>query len=234
VGWASIDQAIPGKSQSLRSALAVRRGHLEPLLKGVWGWMETTGRAPMSTRQPLGAREKTSCEGEWELRELVFGLHWDPPGEESSAPVADLDAICAVVGQKGDLLEIVHPGHPRNANGSIVHTGDARTGTSEWDDERVFIFLEALPAAASKLVLAVSSANGISFEYIPGAQCHVSDRLSETPQVRIDLTALHGQTLHVAAIVCRDVDGWRVEPGASMDEAATLAELRLRLRRSKE
>lgn len=187
----------------------------------------------MSERQARGARETTSSESDPELRELVLGLHWDPPREATSGQVADLDAVCAMVDPKGQILELVHPGHPRNANGSIVHTGDARTGTSEWDDERIFVFLDALPAAVSDLFFVVSSANGVSFESIRGAQCHVSDRLSETPRVCIDLTALHGLTLHVAAIVSRDGDRWRVDTGAPMGEPAILAELRLLLGRAK-
>ncbi len=187
----------------------------------------------MSKRQPWGSRNTLGSEDDSDLHELVLGLHWDPPCEDSAGQVADLDAVCAVVGLGGEIVEVVHPGHPRNVNGSIVHTGDARTGASEWDDERIFIFLDALPEAVSKVLFVVSSANGVPFESIPGAQCHVSDRLSETPRVRIDLTALDGLTLHVAAIVSRGVDRWRVDAGACIGEPAMLAELRLLLRRTK-
>jgi stress response protein SCP2 len=187
----------------------------------------------MSKRQPWGSCDTPVSEVDSDLHELVLGLHWDPPCEDSAGQVADLDAVCAVVDLGGQIVEVVHPGQPRNANGSIVHTGDARTGASEWDDERIFIFLDALPEAVSKLLFVVSSANGVPFEAIPGAQCHVSDRLSERPRVRIDLTALDGLTLHVAAIVSRGVDRWHVNTGASSGEPSMLAELRLLLRRTK-
>ena len=54
-----------------------------------------------------------------ELKEVVLGLHWTPP-EESNAESrveepANLDAFCVLLDGKQRVLEVVHPGRPRNA-----------------------------------------------------------------------------------------------------------------------
>ncbi|HSQ02924.1 MAG TPA: TerD family protein, partial [Burkholderiales bacterium] len=69
--------------------------------------------------------------------EVIMGLRWDVQEHRprSSEPHADLDAFCVLFDAQSQLVELVHPGRTRNANGSVVHTGDSRTGAKEWDDE---------------------------------------------------------------------------------------------------
>src|SRR5687767_7276576 len=62
--------------------------------------------------------------------EIVMGLHWDPPQEDAVAEPDDLDALCVLLAAQGGVVEVIHPGHPRNLDGSVVHTGDSRTGAS--------------------------------------------------------------------------------------------------------
>ena len=94
-----------------------------------------------------GVQGGGSVEAEPKLNEIVMGLHWDPPEDGATADPADLDTLCVLFDAQGCVLEVIHPGHPRNEDSSVVHTGDSRTGASEWDDERIFVFLAALPAA---------------------------------------------------------------------------------------
>src|SRR5688572_2562453 len=82
--------------------------------------------------------------------QIVMGLHWDPPQEDAVGEPDDLDALCVLLDTQGGVVEVIHPDHPRNLNGSVVHTGDSRTGASTWDDERIFVFLEALPETVSE------------------------------------------------------------------------------------
>ena len=124
-------------------------------------------------------QDRVCGEAEVELKEIVMGLHWDPPrdGETASEEPANLDALCLLFDRQRCVLEVIHPGHLSNANGSVLHTGDSRTGTSEWDDERIFVFLEALPEAVAELAFVVASTNGRAFSEIQGASCHISDRV---------------------------------------------------------
>ncbi|OGA70463.1 MAG: hypothetical protein A3G81_13825 [Betaproteobacteria bacterium RIFCSPLOWO2_12_FULL_65_14] len=145
---------------------------------------------------------------------MVMGLHWHPqePGASTSQRPANLDAQCVMFDEEDRVLEVVHPGRLSNANGSVLHTGDSRTGANEWDDERIFVFLEALPGSVSALAFVVTSADGRIFSKVPGASCHVSDRVTEREYLRLDLTALGEQKEHRVAMLRRSPAGWQVSP----------------------
>lgn len=140
-------------------------------------------------------------------KEIVMGLHWDPL---TDGDPNDLDALCVLFDEQRRVLEVIHPGHPRNTNGSVVHTGDSTTGASAWDDERIFVFLEALPEVVSALTFVVVSVTGRFFGEIPGASCHVSDRVTEGERLRLDLTGLEAQMAHCVATLYRSPTGWKI------------------------
>jgi len=165
--------------------------------------------------------------------EIVLGLHWDPPIARADSPPVDLDAICVLYGPSGEVSEIIHPGNPRSSNGSIVHTGDSRTGSSAWDDERIFVFLGALPAGIAKLAFIVVSASRHAFDEVCGAVCHVSDRTSEAEWLRTDLTSLSGRTTCTVATLHRDAAGWRIVSDAQSSADRLPAEVRRPLERNK-
>lgn len=162
-------------------------------------------------------------DGSHELREIVMGLHWDPP---PAGVTADLDALCVLFDPSGRNLEVIHPGHPRGADGSVVHTGDSRNGASAWDDERIFVFLDALPKAVHEFAFVVLSASGQSFDEVPGALCHVSDASSESALVRVELTSVAGRTEHLVASAHREASGWRIAAGGPALPAGLIAALR--------
>lgn len=147
-----------------------------------------------------------------DLKEIVMGLHWHPqkPGAGASRRPANLDAQCAMFGGEERLVELIYPGRLSNANGSVLHTGDSRAGASDWDDERIFVFLEALPDSVCALAFIVKSADGRAFGEVPGASCHVSDRLTEHEWLRLDLTSLGRRKEHCVAILRRSPAGWRM------------------------
>jgi tellurium resistance protein TerZ len=64
------------------------------------------------------------------LKEVVFGLSWDQarPDTAGVAEPVDLDASCILLDEQLNVIEIVHPGRMRNANGSVVHTDDPKSG----------------------------------------------------------------------------------------------------------
>ena len=141
--------------------------------------------------------------------ELVMGVRWDPPQSDDQGAPVDLDAICIILGSDGSR-ECIHPGAPCGASGSVVHTGDSRTGASVWDDERVFVFLEKLPGSVNRVAFIVCSVMGQPFNKIRGARCHISDRQTEAPWLHVDLTTLVGRTEHVVACLERTCSGWRL------------------------
>ena len=163
-----------------------------------------------------------------------MGLHWDPP-EDGLADAANLDALCVLFDAHGRVLDVIHPGHRQNVNGSVVHTGDAVNGASAWDDERVFVFLEALPATVAALGFVVVSASRHPFNEVRGASCHLSDHVTDDVYVRVDLSALDSQEATWLATLHRNGKVWQCRPGPPVSEdihASTLTAELLALMRS--
>jgi len=160
--------------------------------------------------QPLLEDEKP------ELKEVVMGLHWDPLEDDANPDPENLDALCVLFDQNQQIVEIIHPGSPRSTNGSVVHTGDSRTGASQWDDERIFVFLDALPANVTTLLFIVASATGNPIRKARGASCHISDHATEYRWVNRDLRTLGTQTTYCVAILSRGLtDGaWEISSAA--------------------
>jgi stress response protein SCP2 len=184
---------------------------------------------PARTGPNPQAQERYDAGADTKLKEIVLGLHWTPPeefdaGTRSEEP-ADLDAFCVLQDEKGCVLEVIHPGHPRNGNGSVVHTGDSRTGASTWDDERIFVFLAALPPAVAAITFAVASVDDRAFGEVRGAFCHVSDAATEREVLQIELTSLGGQTAHCVATLHRRPSGWEIASGAPAFDGITLRAL---------
>ena len=142
--------------------------------------------------------------------EIVMGLHWDPPDDRADA--VDLDALCFLYDAQGRVLEVIHPGHRQNANGSVLHTGDAVSGASTWDDERVFVFLDALPDTVAALGFAVVSASRHPFNDVRGASCHLTDHTTDDVHVRVDLSALDSQESAWISTLQRNDRAWEFRP----------------------
>lgn len=149
-----------------------------------------------------------------ELKEVVLGLHWDPPQEDADTRPADLDAVCMLFGMHGKPLEVVHPGNPRSRDGAVIHTGDSRTGASQWDDERIFVFLNALPQSVVALTFVVASPAGLPLAEVRGASCHLSDHASEQELLRVEFAGLQPATAYRIATLTRSAAGWRISTDA--------------------
>jgi tellurium resistance protein TerZ len=168
-----------------------------------------------------------------EPKEIVMGLHWDPPEEGAQTDPDDLDALCVLFDGQQRVLEVIHPGYPRNANESVIHTGDSRTGAGEWDDERIFVFLEALPKAVTALSFIVSSVKGRPLSDVLGASCHVSDHESEYRWIQLELSTLKECVAHCIGTVKRSPTGWNISTGSQIVPRELLDEVLSLVKKSK-
>ncbi len=174
-----------------------------------------TGGSILNTDSANGA-DHAGHDAAIDLKELVVGLRWDPV-EGAGAPFdppADLDVSCVSFDEHGKVVDIVHPGRPRNANNSVIHTGDSTTGAGKWDDESIFVFPEAVPVPVSSLTFVVAGVNGGSFGPVPRASCHVSDRITESERLRVELNDIGPGSVHCVATLYRSESGWKIHPGA--------------------
>ena len=172
-----------------------------------------------------GTQVRTDFDARIDLKDIVMGLQWDPREGGVSVVPDDLDALCVLFDERRSVLEIIHPGHPRNANGSVVHTGDSQTGAGRWDDERIFVFLGALPEAVCAVAFIVASISGRTIGNIRGVSCHVSHSVTEREIVRLDLSALDGQTVCCAAVFDRNPESWQISTDMQMVEGELSAKL---------
>jgi len=173
----------------------------------------------MPAEQNISARTRVGTLHDAALKAIVLGLHWDPPEQDKAyRRTTDLDVLCALFDAQGRVLEVIHPGRTQGGEGAIVHTGDSTNGASTWDDERIFVFLQALPARIARLEFMVANASDRPFDEVRGAICHLSDQYNDAPLLRIDLTTLIGKRSHIVAVVLRGPGGWSLSERQSLDD----------------
>lgn len=92
------------------------------------------------------------------LTKITVGLGWDakPAG---GGQEFDLDACAFLLGEndkvRGDF-DFIFYNQLKSSDGSVVHSGDNRTGNGAGDDESINIDLSKVPADVKKIVVCVS------------------------------------------------------------------------------
>lgn len=91
------------------------------------------------------------------LREVLVGLGW--AARSSDGADFDLDASLFMVQANGKVRgddDFIFYNQLKSTCGAIEHTGDNKTGAGEGDDEALKIRLADVPAAITRLVIAVT------------------------------------------------------------------------------
>jgi len=140
----------------------------------------------------------------WDVRKVggLRGLFGGGGGD------VDLDASCLMFDSGKALLDSVWFRQLKSNDGSIVHTGDNRTGAGDGDDEQIIVDLQALPSSVVTLVFTVNSFTGDSFDRIENAYCRLVDATTAKELARYDLTGTGSHTGQVMARVSRGSGGW--------------------------
>jgi tellurium resistance protein TerZ len=100
----------------------------------------------------------------------------------------DLDASCLLFSAGGEALDAIWFQQLQSKDGSIVHTGDNRTGAGDGDDEQIIIDLSRVPGNIKTLVFVVSSFTGETFDKIENAFCRLVDATTNAEMARFDLS----------------------------------------------
>lgn len=90
------------------------------------------------------------------MTKMVVGLGWDIRATDGAA--FDLDAVGFVLGANGKVRadsDFIFFNNKQNAEGSVLHGGDNRTGEGDGDDETIIIDLSKMPANADKVAVCV-------------------------------------------------------------------------------
>jgi len=167
-----------------------------------------------------GQKISLSKEGGGSLSKVVMGLGWDAKksgggmlkgmfgggGGES----IDLDASCVLFDEKNKVVDTVWFKQLKSRDGSIVHTGDNRTGDGDGDDEQIIVDLDKVPASVKALVFTVNSFTGQTFDSVENAYCRMVDKSNNQEVARYTLSAQGSHTAQIMAKVYRHNGEWKM------------------------
>ncbi len=156
------------------------------------------------------------------LTKVVMGLGWDAKqgaakkgilgglfGGGSSESSIDLDASCILFA--GDKpVDAVYFGQLKSKDGSILHSGDNRTGKGEGDDEQIVVDLSRVPESVTALVFTVNSFTGQTFDSVANAYCRLLDGGNQKEVARYTLTSQGSHTAQIMAKVYRHNGEWKM------------------------
>jgi tellurium resistance protein TerZ len=152
------------------------------------------------------------------LTHVAMGLGWDVRKAKGLLGLfgggggdIDLDASCLMFDAQRTLVDQVWFRQLSSHDGSIVHSGDNRTGAGDGDDETINVDLTRLPPAVQTLVFTVNSFTGDSFDRIANAYCRVVDTTTAKELARYDLTGSGAHTGQVMAKLSRSGGGWEMK-----------------------
>jgi tellurium resistance protein TerZ len=150
------------------------------------------------------------------LSRVMLGLGWDAREKKSlfglvkTQQAIDLDASCILFDSSGQVVDTVWYRQLTSRDGSIVHTGDNRTGAGEGDDEQIIVDLSKLPPNVTTLVFVVNSFAGDTFSEIENAFCRLVDLEKNEELARYELSCQGNHTAQVMAKVVRSSSGWEM------------------------
>lgn len=158
--------------------------------------------------------EKTAGKG---LTKVVMGLGWDaikPTGLKAmfggGSQEIDLDASCVMFDDGGQIVDTVWFRQLQSRDGSIVHTGDNRTGAGDGDDEQIIIDLSNVPGGVKSLMLVVNSFTGQNFAQIDNAFCRIVDQSTGAEIAKYNLSCGGNHTAQLMAKVYRHDGEWKM------------------------
>ncbi|KQT99596.1 MULTISPECIES: TerD family protein [Sanguibacter] len=146
------------------------------------------------------------------LTRVRMGLGWDAAKKKGffgkRDQEIDLDASGLLFDGSGQLVDVVWFNQLGSKDGSVVHTGDNRTGAGDGDDESIVVELTQVPANVSTIVFTVNSFTGQDFSQIESAFCRLVDETDGSEIARYELTGSGTHNAQVMAKVSRDGAGW--------------------------
>lgn len=151
------------------------------------------------------------------LSKVVMGLGWDAKkkggffGFGAQEQEIDLDASCVLFDENSKAVDAVWFRQLRSKDGSILHTGDNRTGAGDGDDEQIIVDLTRIPSHVKSLVFVVNSFTGQNFSEIENTFCRMVDQTSNREIARYELSNEGGtHTAQIMAKVYRHRGDWKM------------------------
>ncbi|MEA9389593.1 TerD family protein [Acerihabitans sp. TG2] len=127
------------------------------------------------------------------MKNMLVGLGWD--ARSTDGQDFDLDASAFLLNSNGKVrsdADFIFYNNLKSADGSVLHTGDNRTGEGEGDDEALKIKLDQIPSDVDKIVFVVTIHDAVarhqSFGQVSGAFIRLANDDSHQEVARYDLS----------------------------------------------
>ncbi|PXX42497.1 TerD family protein [Undibacterium pigrum] len=165
------------------------------------------------------------------LSKIIMGLGWDAVkskgflGFGGSAPTIDLDASCLMFDEQSNLVDVVWFRQLKSKDGSIVHSGDNRTGEGDGDDEQIAVDLTRVPANVKSLVFTVNSFTGQNFSQVDNATCRILNGANNQEVARFNLTTLGNHSAQIMSKVYRHNGEWKMHAIGEIGSGRTFNDL---------
>lgn len=127
------------------------------------------------------------------MKKMLVGLGWSLRATDGDA--FDLDGSAFLLGA-GDKVrsdaDFVFYNQNKSSDGSVVHSGDNRTGEGEGDDETITVELDKVPADVEKIAVCVTihdaEARRQNFGMVSRAYVRCVDAITNAEVARYDLS----------------------------------------------
>ena len=194
----------------------------------------------MAVSLQKGQKISLSKEAGGTLTQVKLGLGWDVAqgpqdkkggflgklfGGGSSGDSIDLDASCIMFDSNKQPVDAIWFNQLQSKDGSILHTGDNRTGDGDGDDEVINVDLSRIPANVVSLVFTVNSFTGQTFETVENAFCRIVNANNNVEVARYNLSAQGSHTAMVMAKVYRHNDEWKMHAIGEIASGRTFHDL---------
>jgi tellurium resistance protein TerD len=154
------------------------------------------------------------------LQNVVVGLGWNGGNLGASF---DLDASAFLLGPSGKVqsdADFIFYNNPSGGNGSIIYSGDNRTGTGISDDEQIRVNLNLVPAHIQRIAFTITihdaQVNGQNFGQIGQSYVRIFNEQTNEELLRFDLGRdFTVETAIVAAELYRHNGEWKFNAVAS-------------------
>ncbi|WP_027416124.1 TerD family protein [Aneurinibacillus terranovensis] len=140
------------------------------------------------------------------LKKVIVGLGWDIKHYDGGYDF-DLDASAFLLDENGKAhseQDFIFYNNLQGGGGSVVHTGDNRTGEGEGDDEQIIIDFSKVPDYVQKVAITVTIhdaiARGQNFGQVVNAFVRVVNEESNQEIMRYDLG--EDFSIETAVVVC--------------------------------
>jgi tellurium resistance protein TerZ len=170
----------------------------------------------MSVNLQKGQKISLEKEAGGALNKITMGLGWDSVkkkglfGFGTKTETIDLDASCIMFDEQNKAVDFAWFRQLKSRDGSIVHTGDNRTGEGEGDDEQIVVDLPSVPANIKSLIFTVNSFTGQNFSQVENAYCRIVNAANNQEIARFNLSVQGAHTAQIMAKLYRHGGEWKM------------------------